>query len=262
MSAEMDPLSPIRPGKVALITGAAGEMGLATAARFARAGARLCLVDAADADLARAAAVVAEAGAEAGGEAVTFAGDVADPEQCRAAVDAALAAFGRLDALCNFANAFFPARAGEMARAEFDRTLAVNMAAPFYLFQAAIPHLLESAGAVVFVSSAAATIAVANTVAYSASKAGVSHMTRVLAKEYMATPVRINAIEPGAVAVDLTPKTERAPGVDPRRMQQAIIPRGTLSLDKVADLVAFLALEEDHGFHGACIALDKGMALG
>lgn len=254
----MDQFERSGPSKVALITGAGGEIGIATAARCARSGARLCLMDEADADLTTTAALVVKSG----GEVLTFAGDVTDPEQCRAAVAATVAAFGRLDALCNIANAFFPARADEMAAAELQRTLAVNIAAPFFLFQAVIPHLLASAGAVVNVSSASARIAVPNTVAYSASKAGVSHMTRVLAKEYISTSVRINAIEPGAVAVDLTPKTERAGGVDPRRMQQALLSRGSLGADKLADLIAFLALDETHGFHGACIALDKGMALG
>lgn len=253
-----DPKTLVTPGKVALITGAAGEIGRAAAARCAAAGARLCLIDEVGADLAGTAAIVG--GAE--GEVVTLTADITDPEQCRQVVDAAVASFGRLDALCNIATAFFPARTQEMSAIDVQRTLAVNLAAPFFLFQAAIPHLIAGAGAVVNVSSAAATISVPNTAAYSASKAGLSHLTRVLAKEYMSTPVRINAIEPGAVAVDLTPKIERAAGVDAKQMQQAIIPRGKLSVEKVANLIAFLALDETHGFHGACLALDNGMALG
>jgi NAD(P)-dependent dehydrogenase (short-subunit alcohol dehydrogenase family) len=246
-------------GKVALVTGAGGEIGAATAVRLAELGARLCLVDEDEARLPAVAAAVRDAG----GEASVHVGDITTAEGCRAAVAAAVAAFGRLDALCNIANAFFPRRAADMTPAEFERTLAVNMAAPFYLFQAAIPHLLESHGAVVSVSSAAGEMTTPNTAAYSASKAGLNHLTRVLAKEYMGAPVRINAVAPGAIAVDLTPKTPLPPGTDdPRAVQRSLTPRGLVPVAELAEMICFLASDAAEGFHGACIALDKGMSLG
>jgi NAD(P)-dependent dehydrogenase (short-subunit alcohol dehydrogenase family) len=245
-------------GKAALLTGACSEIGRATAARLAELGCDLCLVDAEDAPLDE----VAAAAKAAGVRAVPHTADVAQAEACRAAVATAVKAFGRLDALCNVANAFFPAKAAEMAQDEFERTLATNMAAPFYLFQAAIPHLLEANGAMVSVSSAAGAICAANTVAYSASKAGLNHMTRVLAKEYMDAPVRINVVAPGAVVVDLTPKTERPTGVDPNSVRRGSAARGTISVHEVAEVIAFLASDAAQAYHGAVIEMDKGMHLG
>jgi NAD(P)-dependent dehydrogenase (short-subunit alcohol dehydrogenase family) len=245
-------------GRAALVTGVAGEIGRATALRLAALGADLCLVDE-DAVLLEALATDARA---SGVRAVTHAADVARAENCRAAVAAAVAAFGRLDALCNLANAFYPARAAEMASDDFERTLAVNMAAPFFLFQAAIPHLLASNGAVVNVSSAAGVIATPNTAAYSASKAGLDHLTRVLAKEYMDSSVRINAVAPGSVAAGLIPQTQRPSGVDPKTMQRGLAARGFITAEDIADVVAYLASDAAHAYHGAVIAFDKGLSLG
>jgi NAD(P)-dependent dehydrogenase (short-subunit alcohol dehydrogenase family) len=149
-----------------------------------------------------------------------------------------------------------------MSADDFERTLAVNVAAPFYLFQASIPYLLEAHGAVVNVSSAASVIVAPHTVAYSASKAALNHMTRVLAKEYMETPVRINAVVLGAIAVNLTPKKESPSGVDPQTVRRDSAVRGSISVEEVADLITFLASDSAGAYHGACISMDKGMALG
>lgn len=245
-------------GKVALVTGAANEMGRATALKLAQLGCNLCLVDDRGARLDE----VAREAREAGARVELHVGDIAGAENCRSAVARAVSAFGRLDALCNIANAFYPARAAEMSADDFERTLAVNVAAPFYLFQAAIPHLLEANGAVVHVSSAASVIAAPNTAAYSASKAAINHMTRVLAKEYMEDQVRINAVVLGAIAVDLTPDRESPTGVDPRTVRRGSAARGTIAVDEVADLIAFLVSDAAHAYHGACISMDKGMSLG
>jgi NAD(P)-dependent dehydrogenase (short-subunit alcohol dehydrogenase family) len=243
-------------GKAVLVTGAASEMGRAAALVFARLGADVCVVDEPGAPL----EAVAEAARQAGARAASYVGDVARAEDCRAAVAAAVGAFGRLDALVNLANAFTPTPAAQVSPQDFERTLAVNVAAPFYLFQAAIPHLLEADGAVVYVSSAAAVLATPNTVAYSASKAALNHMARVLAKEYAQQPVRINVIAGGAIAVNLAPK-EGAP-VDPKAIQRGLLSRGTISPEEVAEMIAFLCSDAGRPFHGAVIAMDKGMQLG
>ncbi|CAN7544995.1 SDR family NAD(P)-dependent oxidoreductase [Phenylobacterium sp. LjRoot219] len=245
-------------GKAALVTGAGGAIGRATALRLAQLGADLCLVDGEAAGL----AATAQAARAAGVRAEVHAIDITSAESCAAVVAAAVAAFGRLDGLCNVANAFLPARAGNMPIADFDLTLAINLAAPFYFFQAAIPHLLEARGAVVNVTSCVAFIAQPYTAAYAASKAGATHMTRALAMEYMDAPVRINAVAPGAVAIAAAPGTRLPPDVDPKSLQLGSPARGTISVDEVADLIAFLLTDDAHGYHGACISLDKGISLG
>src|SRR3546814_20220665 len=87
--------------------------------------------------------------------------------------------------------------AHEMRAVDYEKTIAVNLNAPFYLTQAAIPHLLEANGAVVNVTSSAAFVGEAYAVAYCATKAGLTHMTKALAMEYVNTPIRLHAVAPG-----------------------------------------------------------------
>src|SRR3546814_15319850 len=86
-----------------------------------------------------------------------------------------------------------------MSTADWDRTLAVNLSAPFHLIQAALPPLLAAHGAVVNVSSCGARVGQAYTAAYCATKAGLEHLTRSLAMEYMHQPIRFNAVAPGGM---------------------------------------------------------------
>jgi NAD(P)-dependent dehydrogenase (short-subunit alcohol dehydrogenase family) len=139
-------------GKAALVTGAAGGLGRATALRLARAGADVCLVDIDPAGLDEAAREIAALGVRA----LARPADLSVRETCPAAVAAAVEAFGRLDALCNVAAVYMPRHTTEMSPADFEKILAVNLSAPFYLIQAAIPHLLEADGAIVNVTSCAA----------------------------------------------------------------------------------------------------------
>jgi NAD(P)-dependent dehydrogenase (short-subunit alcohol dehydrogenase family) len=139
-------------GKVALITGAAAGLGRATALHLARAGAAVSLVDIDEAGLTETARLAAADDVET----QILVVDLSKAENCRSAVSSAVAKFGRLDALCNVAGVFLPNHTPEVAEAELELILAVNLAAPFYLIQAAIPHLLEQNGAVVNVTSCAA----------------------------------------------------------------------------------------------------------
>src|SRR3546814_3680976 len=95
-----------------------------------------------------------------------------------------------------------------MSTADWDRTLAVNLSAPFHLIQAALPPLLAAHGAVVNVSSCGARVGQAYTAAYCATKAGLEHLTRSLAMEYMHQPIRFNAVAPGGMRTMLARSEE------------------------------------------------------
>lgn len=244
--------------KVALVTGAAAGLGRATALQFARAGAHVCLVDIAADALER----VAEELRALGVQALVEVADLSDAEACPAVVAATVARFGRLDALCNVAAVMLPSHSAEMPPAAFQKTLAVNLAAPFYLIQAAIPHLLETHGAVVNVASAVGIVAQAYTAAYCATKAGLIHMTKSLAMEYMHKPIRFNAVAPGGMMTALARNMMTLEDGDRTLMARCAPLRGLVEIDDVAEMIAFLASDAARGYHGSCVVIDAGLTAG
>lgn len=245
-------------GRAALITGAAAGLGRATALRLARAGADVCLVDIDAKGLEETTNQVRALGVRA----LMHTADLASGEQCRAAVAAAIAAFGRLDALCNVAAVFVPCHAEAMSDADLERTLAVNLAAPFRLIQAAIPHLLASHGAVVNVTSSAAFIGQAYTALYGATKAGLTHLTKSLAMEYMHQPIRINAVAPGGMMTALAAGFRNLQDADASLQKRYSPRRGLVEIEDVAEMTAFLASDAARAYHGASISVDNGATAG
>ncbi len=149
-----------------------------------------------------------------------------------------------------------------MTPGEWDTTVGVNLSAPFRLTQAALPHLLETEGAVVNVTSCAAFIGQAYTVAYCATKAGLTHMTKAFAMEYMHRPVRFNAVAPGGMMTALAGELRHLEDPDPSLLKRYSPLRGVVEIDQVAEMVAFLATDAASGYHGACINIDNGVTAG
>lgn len=246
-------------GKAALVTGAASGLGRATAVALARSGADVCIADVNVAGLEETAAAVTTHGVQCVIQAV----DLSVASACRALVDAAVAAFGRLDALCNVAGVLYFNHSTDMPQAQWDKTIAVNLSAPFFLSQAAIPHLLENNGAIVNVSSSASFIGEAYAAAYCASKAGLTNMTKAMAMEYINRPIRINAIAPGGMATGIVSSMASMPTDLDRSLIDRFVPlRGLVDVEDAAQLVAFLASDAASAYHGACINIDKGITAG
>jgi NAD(P)-dependent dehydrogenase (short-subunit alcohol dehydrogenase family) len=245
-------------GKAALVTGAGGGLGQAVALELARAGADLCLVDVKAEGLAETAAQIAALGRKALIQAV----DLGVADNSPAAVAAAVAEFGRLDALCNVAGILRLAHTVEMPLADWQQVIAVNLTAPFLLSQAAIPHLLESKGAIVNVTSLAAHIGEAYCAAYCASKAGLAQLTKALAMEYLKAPIRINAISPGGMATPIGADFRPPAGADMELLGRIRPIRGLVEVADMARMIAFLASPAAAGFHGAVIQMDQGITAG
>lgn len=245
-------------GKAALVTGAASGLGKGTALALARAGADVCIVDMNASGLEEAAGAVRALGARAH----VHQTDLSKAENCRAAVAAAVHAFGRLDALCNVAGIIVFTNAHEMAQADWEKTIAVNLSAPFYLIQAAIPHLLEANGAAVNVASSGGIVGEAYLGAYCASKAGLMHLTKALAMEYMHKPIRFNAVAPGGMITNIAANIKMPADVNYDLIKRFSGLRGVVEVDDVAELIAFLASDAARGYHGACISIDKGITAG
>lgn len=246
-------------GKAALVTGAASGLGRATAVALAQAGANVCIADVNAAGLQETSAAVTVHGVQCLIQTV----DLSAAAACRALVDAAVAAFGRLDALCNVAGVLYFNHSADMPQADWDKTIAVNLSAPFFLSQAAIPHLLENNGAIVNVSSSASFIGEAYAAAYCASKAGLTNMTKAMAMEYINRPIRINAIAPGGMATGIVSSMASMPTDLDRSLIDRFVPlRGLVDVEDAAQLVAFLASDAASAYHGACINIDKGITAG
>ena len=252
------PVASNMQGRAVLVTGAASGLGRATACAFGRAGADVCIVDLNAEGLDETATSLRAMGARV----LIHATDLARRDSCPAAVAAAAAEFGRLDALCNVAGIIVMCNAHEMPAADWDKTVAVNLSAPFHLIQAAIPHLLQAHGAVVNVTSSAAFVGEAYLAAYCATKAGLNHMTRALAMEYVHKPIRFNAVAPGGMQTNIAANLRMPEGVDYALIKRFSGMRGMVEVDDVADMVAFLASDAGRSYHGACISIDLGITAG
>jgi NAD(P)-dependent dehydrogenase (short-subunit alcohol dehydrogenase family) len=246
-------------GKVALVTGAAAGLGQATAIRLAEVGANVGIVDIAEAGLAETAKAIEALGCNA----LVLPLDLSDRANCRAAVERTVAKFGRLDALCNVAGVMLPGRTTDITDAEWDLTMAVNLEAPFFTIRAAIPHLLESHGAVVNVSSCASFQGQAYFAAYCATKSGLTNMTKALAMEYMHEPIRFNVVAPGGMMTGLTHGMGRIMHLDMSLIGRIGSARPELcEIEDVAECVAFLATDAARGYHGSCVQIDAGVTAG
>jgi NAD(P)-dependent dehydrogenase (short-subunit alcohol dehydrogenase family) len=245
-------------GKAVLVTGAASGLGRATAFAFGRAGANVCVVDVNAAGLEETGKQLRALGVRT----LEHATDLARRDSCVSAVAAAVAEFGRLDALCNVAGIIVMCNAHEMSAVDFEKTVAVNLSGPFYLMQAAIPHLLQTQGAVVNVTSTAAFVGEAYAAAYCATKAGLTQMTKALAMEYVHQPIRFNAVAPGGMATNIGNTIKMPEGFDRALVKRYSGLRGLVEVDDVADMIAFLASDAGRGYHGACINIDRGITAG
>jgi NAD(P)-dependent dehydrogenase (short-subunit alcohol dehydrogenase family) len=245
-------------GKVALVTGAGGGLGQAVAVTLARAGADICLVDVKEDGLDETAKRIKDCGRKA----LIHLADLSGADNCPAAVAATVKAFGRLDALCNVAGVLKLANSHEMPITDWNLVMAVNLTAPFLLSKAAIPHLLDSEGAIVNVTSIAAHMGQAYAAAYCASKAGLAQLTKAMAMEYLKTPLRINAISPGGMVTEIGASFVPPAGADPELLGRYRPIRGLVEVADMANMVAYLASPASAGFHGAVIQMDKAVTAG
>jgi NAD(P)-dependent dehydrogenase (short-subunit alcohol dehydrogenase family) len=243
-------------GKVAFVTGAASGIGRATARLFAQRGYAVALADVVEAGLTETGAMIAEAG----GEGHPIVCDVADDASVGAAVAAAVARFGRIDAAFNAAGID-----GETGRftadctmANWHRIIAINLTGTFHVMRHLIPQMLsQGGGAIVNCASTAGIRGAATCGAYSASKHGVVGLTRTAALEYAGQGVRINAVCPGMIR---TPMTQTGPMKELIDQLVVTTPLGRLGEpQEIGAAVLWLCGEDASFVHGQAIAVDEAI---
>ena len=242
------------------MTGASSGIGRAAALRFGRSGASVLAVGRNRAEL----ETVADEVASHGGQAAALAVDVTADEAPERIVAEAIARFGGFTTVVNAAGIIASGSIETTSDAEWDGMLDVNARAPFRLMRAAVPHLVESRGAIVNVSSVTGLRSFPGVLAYCVSKAAVDQLTRCAALELAAKGVRVNAVNPGVVISNL----HRRSGMD-EASYAAFIERskGTHPLgrpgtpDEIANLIFFLASDEAAWITGETISIDGGRHL-
>jgi 3-oxoacyl-[acyl-carrier protein] reductase len=233
-------------GKVALVTGGSTGIGAAVAQEFGRLGAKVCVHYHSSA---QAAEQVAAAIRASGSEAFTVQANALDSGQMKAAVEATIARFGRIDLLVNNAGALVRRVPIESTDdAFFDEVLHLNGRSAWMATAAAVPHMRSQGGGnVIFVTSVAARHGGGpGAVLYAASKGFVSTATRGLAKELAKDSIRVNAVAPGVIT---TPFHEKFSTPQQLEGFKATIPMGRLgSADECVGAFVFLASERLSGY--------------
>ena len=187
-------------GKVAIITGAARGQGAEEARMFAKEGAKVVLADVTDQE---GTAVAAEI-AEMGGDALYVHLDVTNEDEWDAAVQSAVASFGKLDILVNNAGIWRRGHVLETSSDQWDDIMDVNAKGVFLGTKAAIPEMRKAGGgSIVNISSTAGLVGSKTSAAYSASKGAVRIFTKSTAVQYAAEGIRANSIHPGPIDTDM-----------------------------------------------------------
>ncbi|MBU2600969.1 MAG: SDR family oxidoreductase [Actinobacteria bacterium] len=247
--------------KVAVITGAASGLGLATTKRFAEEGASVLAVDLDQAALDE---VVAAASPRVSG----FAADVTDPAQVEAMLAAAVERYGGIDVL--LPNAGIWGTVSDIAGYPIDtfrRVLDVNLTSVFYTLKYGLPRMVErGGGSVILTSSAGGTGGKPGNVAYSATKHAVQGIMRTAAVEYAAAGIRVNAVLPGTIETPMIHQLERTFSPDDPAKGAAQLHASSLmgrygTPEEVANLMLFLACDESSYCTGASYYVDGGFQL-
>ncbi|MEN3360956.1 MAG: hypothetical protein V7637_4938 [Mycobacteriales bacterium] len=244
-------------GKVGLVTGAASGIGRATAVCLAAEGASVGITDLDEAGLRETAARVAAAG----GEAVLAAGDIVDPATADALVSAAVARFGRVDALINNVGILIMTSLLETTVDDFDRLMRVNCLSHLIAMQRVVPEMRRAgAGSIVNVASIGALVALPQVSAYCASKSAVLGLTRSAAYEF-APEIRVNAVCPGGVDTPMSRKhlesfEDKAAAMS--RLTGRQLQHRYADPDEIARVCVFLASDEASFVTGAVMPAEAG----
>lgn len=245
-------------GKVAIVTGAGAEtaeigIGRAIAYVMAREGARVVC---ADLDAGRAQATAAQIEAQ-GGQALSFAGDVSQAEDCAALVRAAVDRFGRLDSLVNNVGIAVPTTLESVTLELWNKTFATNLTSAMLMSKYSVPEMARGGGGSIVNISSISGMRAMGALAYGPSKAAMAQLSREIGVLHGRQGIRVNTVAPGHIM------TPHAMSKLPATMREARRKVGPLGLEgdawDVAQAVLFLASDEARFINGVHLAVDGGV---
>jgi len=255
-------------GKVALITGGAHRIGAAVARMLHAHGMKLVIHYHTSE---RAAHALQEELHKNRPESVMLVrGDLNSGErQARNLVFETVESFDRLDVLINNASRFYPTPVGESTESQWDDIVGTNLKAPYFLAQAAVPHLKKTGGCVVNIADIYGDRPLIGYLIYSVAKAGVIMLTKALARE-LGPEIRVNAIAPGSTAtrrwtelVGITARERGTSAADAEKYLLREVPLGkVITPEAIADLAVFLASARASLISGTAINVDGGRTRG
>ncbi len=240
------------------VTGAASGMGRATALKFGAEGAAVFCVDLDAEGAAKTANKITTDGGVAHAEAL----NVTDGNACRAAIDLAAETLGGLDILCNIAGVGGIAPLADETDEGWCLAMAVNANGPFFLSQAALPHLLASKGVIVNVASTAGLQGQAYMSSYVASKHALIGLTKTLALEFGREGLRVNAVCPGGTKTAFLGGFQIDDRIDMSLLSRTALLEEMAEAEDMANSICFLASQEARFANGAILSIDGGSVAG
>ena len=243
-------------GRVALVTGASQGIGHACALALARHGAAVSLAARNQLKLDE----LAQEITTAGGKAAAFAIDVAEEEQIKSGIKAALAHFGKVDILVNNAGITRDQLVMRMKRADWDAVLNTNLTSAYLCIQQVIGSMLKQRwGRIINISSVFGQTGQAGQANYAASKAGLIGLTMAMAREVASRNITCNAVAPGFIETSMTAVLSE----EFKQNAVKMIPLGRVGTpEDVANAVSFLASEEASYITGHVLNVNGGMLMG
>jgi 2-deoxy-D-gluconate 3-dehydrogenase len=242
-------------GKVAIVTGGNGGIGLGMAKGLAGAGATVVIAG-------RNAAKGAAAVRDVGGSGTFLSADISKKADCQALVRQTAEKFGRLDILVNNAGTIIRRLPHEYAEAEWHEVMDANLTSAFLCCQAVYPHLSKAGGGkIINIGSMMSLFGAPHTAAYGASKGGMVQFTRAIATAWGKDNIQANAVLPGFIVTDLTrERKENVPGLDAEIVARTPAGRWGFPED-LAGIAVFLASSASDFVTGAAIPCDGGYSI-
>ena len=242
-------------GKVAVVTGGAGGIGAATARLLAREGAAVVIGDL----LEEQGRVTETQIAEVGGRALFVRMDVTSEDDWRRAIQAAVAAYGKLDILVNNAGISGRNTVEETSVELWDRVMAVNAKGVFLGTKLAIPEMRKAGGgSIINLSSIWGLVGSDSSIAYHSAKGAVRIFTKAAAVQYAKEGIRVNSVHPGFVDSPMTIEYHALPGI--RETRVAATPLGRMGTpEDIAAGILYLASDESSFVTGSELVIDGGM---